>query len=301
MALDIKYGVSTWLWTSPFTTESIGVLFPKIAELGFDVVEIAVEDPSLIDIKILEEALKQYKLKAVICGAFGASRDLTSEDVLLHKNSFTYIEACLDLCTALNAGFFAGPMYSAVGKARMVSPEQRKKEWGLAVKNLRIVCEMAASRGLQIALEPLNRFESDLINTVEDVLRLIHDIDHPAAQVMLDSFHMNIEEKDIESAITAAGDKLIHMQVSENYRGTPGTGQTRWDAYRKALQKIRYTGVVSIESFTTDNRELAGAVCFWHSMAESQDALASDGLRFLKEWAGNTQILSHKTIFNKPL
>ena len=82
----------------------------------------------------------------------------------------------------LECGFFGGPMYSAVGKARMVSPEQRKNEWDLAVKNLRKVCDMAASRGLQIALEPLNRFESDLINTAEDVVRLIKDIDHPAAQ-----------------------------------------------------------------------------------------------------------------------
>ena len=117
-------------------------------------------------------------------------------------------------------------MYSAVGKARMVSPEQRKIEWDRAVKNVRKVCGMAKARGIKIALEPLNRFESDLINTVDDVLRFINDINHPAAAIMLDGFHMNIEERDVETAIIKAGDKLIHMQVSENYRGTPGTGQT---------------------------------------------------------------------------
>lgn len=300
MALNIKYGVSTWLWTSPFTTESIEVLFPKIANMGFDVVEIAVEDPALVDIKKVKKALAEYNLEAVICGAFGPTRDFTNEDASLHENSFAYIESCLDFCVELGTRFFGGPMYSAVGKARMISPEQRKVEWDLAVKNLRIVCEMAAAKGLQIALEPLNRFESDLINTVEDVLKLINDINHPAARVMLDGFHMSIEEKDIEKAITKAGDKLIHVQVSENYRGTPGTGQTQWDAYRRALEKIKYAGIVTIESFTPENQELAGAVCFWHPMAESQDNFASEGLRFLKDWAANTNHTpSHKTILDK--
>ena len=285
MALDITFGVSTWLWTSPFTTASIHELFPKISTMGFDVVEIAVEDPSLIDVKEVKKALKLYGLKANICGAFGTARDFTNEDESFHKTSLSYIESCLDFCVEVETNFFGGPMYSAVGKARMLSPEMRKVEWDRAVKNLRIVCDMAAKRGLQIALEPLNRFESDLINTADDVLRLVNDINHPAAQIMLDGFHMNIEERDIEKAIITAGDKLIHVQVSENYRGTPGTGQTNWSAYKKGLEAIHYKGTVTIESFTPENKELAGAVCFWHPMAENQDDFAKDGLRFLKKWA----------------
>ncbi len=164
----------------------------------------------------------------------------------------------------------------------MVPPEQREKEWNLAVKNLRTVCEFAGDRNLKIALEPLNRFESDLVNTAEDVVRLVMDISHPAAKIMLDGFHMNIEEPDIEKAIITAGDNLIHFQVSENYRGTPGTGQTNWAAYKRGLETINYSGIISIESFTPENKELAGAVCFWHPMAESQDKFASEGLHFLK-------------------
>ncbi|HET9278723.1 MAG TPA: sugar phosphate isomerase/epimerase family protein [Flavitalea sp.] len=285
MPLNLNFGVSTWLWTSPFTTASAYNLFPKISEMGFDVVEIAVEDPSLINIKEVKQLLKQHNLKADICGAFGPTRDFTHADESVHENCFSYIESCLDLCTEVDTRFFGGPMYSAVGKARMVSPEQRKVEWDLAVKNLRKVCSMAETRGLQIALEPLNRFESDLINTVDDLLRLIKDINHPAAAIMLDGFHMNIEEPDVEEAIIKAGDLLVHMQVSENYRGTPGTGQTRWDAYRLGLEKINYRGTVTIESFTPDNKELAGAVCFWHPMAKDQDEFALEGLKFLKAWA----------------
>ena len=285
MSLNIKYGVTTWLWTSPFETASAEDLFPMIAGMGFDVVEIALEDPSLIDVKVLKEVLKKYNLEPVICGAFGPTRDLTNEDPAVHKNCFSYIESCMDICVALETGFFAGPMYAAVGKARLLAPDQRKKEWELAVKNLRIVCEMAAIRNVKIALEPLNRFESDLVNTTDDVLRMIKDINHPAAGIMLDGFHMNIEERDMQRAIIAAGKDLLHVQVSENYRGTPGTGQTRWDDIKRGLEAINYTGTVSIESFTTENKELAGAVCFWHPMAENQNDFAAQGIQFLKKWA----------------
>lgn len=292
MALNVTYGASTWLWVSPFTTKLADELFEKIARIGFNVVEIAVDDPSLIDVKEIRNALAVHGLKASICGAFGPSRDLTNNSSDIQQNGLDYIESCLDICAGLGAGFLGGPMYAAVGKARMLPTAERKKEWELAVKNLQKVCAMAAARDLKIALEPLNRFESDLVNTTEDVVRLVKDIDHPAAQIMLDSFHMSIEEKNIENAILAAGDKLIHLQVAENYRGAPGSGQTDWPSYRSALEQINYEGIITIESFTTDNVELAGAVCFWNPKAESQDVFATEGLQFLKKWAAEKKKVS---------
>lgn len=284
MALDVKLGVSTWLWTSPFRAGEAARLFEKIAAFGYDAVEIAVEDPHLIDIPTVKSALVENQLEAIICGAFGPTRDLTSDDKQLQRTGLDYIEACLDIGSALGSRFVAGPMYSAVGKARMVAPEQRVIEWERAVTNLHTVCERAANRGLEIALEPLNRFESDLINNVDDLLRLIGDIDHPAAKICLDMFHMNIEEPDPEAAIVKSGEKLIHMQVSENYRGTPGTGNASWDAYLRGLRTINYQGVVSIESFTPANKELAAAVCIWRNLAEDQDTFAREGHVFLKNW-----------------
>ncbi len=284
MSLNIDIGVSTWLWTSPFNNSSIE-LFPKIKAMGYDVVEIPVEEPKLIGIQTVKDALHEHGLRPVICGAFGTSRDLTHEDKRFQQTSLDYIRECFDIATALGARFVAGPMYSAVGKARLVSPDQKKIEWEKAVNNLRKVCEMASDQGLEIALEPLNRFETDLINTAEELMQLIEDINHPAAKVLLDGFHMNIEEPDIERAIRLVGEKLIHVQVSENYRGTPGTGQTRWDAYKRGLEAINYTGAVSIESFTPDVKELAGAVCIWKPLAPSQDEFARAGYQFLKKWA----------------
>jgi len=284
MSLNVTFGVTTWLWTSPFKSGT-PALFEKIKGMGFDAVEIPVEDPELINVAEVRKALETHDLKPIICGAFGPSRDLTHDDPSFHQTSFTYIQKCFDISAALGASFVAGPMYSAVGKARLLSPEQKKVEWDRAVNNLHIVCKMASIAGQEIALEPLNRFETDLINNAADLMQLIQDINHPAAKVLLDGFHMNIEERNIEDAIALVGDKLIHVQVSENYRGTPGTGQTRWEDYRKGLEKINYQGTVSIESFTPEIKELAGAVCIWRPLAENQDDFASDGLKFLKAWA----------------
>ena len=286
MALDVTFGVSTWLWTSPFNRETIA-LFPKIKSFGYDAVEIPVEDPSLIDLDLVKKALADQELKGIICGAFGPSRDLTHDDPAFHQTCFAYLDSCLEIASELGAGFVAGPMYSAVGKARLVALEQRKVEWDRAVSNLRKVCRRAGEFGLDLAIETLNRFETDLINTSEDLMRLIGDINEPQAKAVLDGFHLNIEEPDLESAIRRVGDKLIHVQVSENYRGTPGTGQTNWAAWKRGLEAIDYRGTISIESFTPQVKELAGAVCIWKPLVPSQDGFAKDGLEFLKKWASS--------------
>ncbi|SDM48447.1 D-psicose/D-tagatose/L-ribulose 3-epimerase [Catalinimonas alkaloidigena] len=280
--MAITFGVSTWLWTSPFATETVS-LFSKIKAMGYDAVEIPVEDPTLIDAARVKEALEAHGLKALVCGAFGPTRDLTHDDPAVHETCLRYLDDCFALCQTWGAPFLAGPAYSAVGKARMVPAEQKKREWDRAVTNLQRACARAAQHGVSLALEPLNRFESDLINTADDVMRLVGDINHPAAGVALDGFHMNIEEPDIEQAIRRAGDRLLHVQVSENYRGTPGTGQTRWDAYQRGLRAVGYQGVISIESFTPKVQELAGAVCIWRNLVPDQDDFAADGLTFLKQ------------------
>lgn len=285
MALDLTFGVSTWLWTSPFNTKTLA-LFPKIKKMGFDAVEIPVEDPALVDVKEVKAALAANGLKPIICGAFGPTRDMTHDDPKFHQICFDYLRACFEISAVLGAGFVAGPMYSAVGKARLVSDEQRKIEWDHAVNNLYKVCQMAESFGQEIALETLNRFETDLVNTAKDLMKMVADINHPAAKVLLDGFHLSIEEANLEEAVRTVGDKLIHVQVSENHRGIPGTGQTNWESFRRGLEAVGYRGVVSIESFTPNVQELAGAVCIWKPLAPSQDGFAEQGLKFLQEWAG---------------
>ena len=113
MALNVKFAVSTWLWTSPFNAETVK-LFPKIKSYGYDAVEIPVEDPTLIDIDLVKKALTDNGLSPVICGAFGTSRDLTNDDPAFHQTCFDYLDSCFEIASELGAGFVAGPMYSAV-------------------------------------------------------------------------------------------------------------------------------------------------------------------------------------------
>ena len=275
------FGASTWLWTSPFRSTDVALL-EKIAALGFKAVELPIEDPALVDAAALRPVLADLGLKAHVCGAFGPGRDLTNADAGVRKSARGYISECLAIAEVLDAGFLAGPMYSQVGKARQLPEDERRREWELAVSELRLVSAEAADRGLAIALEPINRFETDLVNTTADSLRMIRDIGHPAAKVMIDTFHMTIEETDLGAAIRAAGSDLIHVQVSENHRGVTGTGLTPWESFRDALREIDYGGSIVIESFTPDNRDLAGAVCIWKRFTPDQDEFASRGLAFLR-------------------
>jgi len=280
--MSLAFGASTWLWTSPFRSTDVELL-KSIAALGFQAVELPIEDPALVDAAALKPVLEDLGLQAHVCGAFGPGRDLTNPDATVRANTRQYIDACLDIAATLNARNFAGPMYSQVGKARQLPPDERQREWDLAVAELKLVSASAADRGLCLALEPINRFETDLVNTTADSLRMIREIDHPAAKVMIDTFHMTIEEADLGAAIRAAGKDLIHVQVSENHRGVTGTGLTPWVSFRDALVEIGYSGSIVIESFTPDNRDLAGAVCIWKRFTPTQDEFASRGLAFLKQ------------------
>lgn len=275
-------GASTWLWTSPFRMERRDVL-ETIARLGFGAVELPVEDPYLLDAATLKPLLADLGLKPHVCGVFGSGRDLSSADASERAATRTYLRQCFEIARALDAGFVCGPMYARVGKARQLSPDERRREWDLALSELREVAADAADHGLQIAIEPINRFETDMVNTTADALRMVREIDHPAAKVMIDTFHMTIEESDIGAAIRSAGDDLLHVQVSENHRGITGTGLTPWHDFRNALRDIGYPGSVVIESFTPENRDLAAAVCIWKRFAASQDEFASRGLAFLQE------------------
>jgi D-psicose/D-tagatose/L-ribulose 3-epimerase len=281
MGQKMKYGVSTWLWQSPFTTESIA-LFPKIRSMGFDVVEIPVEDPALINVEVVKKALDDNGLEPTLCIVFGDDKDLTSNDASKYQNCFMHAEKCFLLAAHLGVNFVAGPLYAAVGKARLAPAAEKKAEWGRAVSNLRTLSGIAKNHGLDIALEPLNRFESDLINTADDVVRLLDDINEENMKIILDGFHMTIEEQDIRKAINTAGDRLVHVQVSENHRGIPGTGLTPWEDFAKGLQDVNYQGALVIESFTPEIPELAAAVNIWKKLATTQDAFAEEGLKFLR-------------------
>jgi D-psicose/D-tagatose/L-ribulose 3-epimerase len=278
----MQFGASTFIWVSPFSNKTLG-LVKKVREMGFDIIEICIEDPATIDVSRINEALKQNDLKATICGAFGPDRDASSDDRNIRVNAVKYLEACIDAARGLGSPVVAGPMYSAVGKTRLLSPDERAKQWSLAVETLKPVADYAGQRGVQLAIEPLNRFETDFINTVEQGLDLVGRVGASNVGLLVDTFHMNIEEKDIPAAIRKAGSKIFHFHSCENDRGTPGTGHVEWKEVASALREINYQNPVVIEAFTTEITEIARAVSLWRPLAPSQDSLAQEGLNFLRK------------------
>jgi D-psicose/D-tagatose/L-ribulose 3-epimerase len=211
----------------------------------------------------------------------GPDRDLrgTPEQ---QKTGLDYMMTVIDQMVVLDCPSLIGPEYSAVGRADAVPPDEYKKQWATVVRNLKTLCRHAEKRGKQVCLEPLNRFETDFINTCEQGLKMIKAVGSPALKLHLDTFHMNIEEKFQEDAIRKAGKHLGHFHACGSDRGTPGNDHTDWKSIAKALKDIRYDGHVVIESFTTDVKVIARAAAIWRRIEPTQQEIAVKGLKFLK-------------------
>ncbi|MFO1514317.1 MAG: sugar phosphate isomerase/epimerase [Verrucomicrobiota bacterium] len=277
----MKFGINTFLFTSPFTNESTK-LFKKFKKWGFDSVEIAIEDPAHIDPAQVKRELDRSGLVCgSVCACMGPDRDLrgTPEQ---QKTGLDYMMTVIDQMVVLDCPSLIGPEYSAVGRADAVPPDEYKKQWATVVKNLKTLCRHAEKRGRQVCLEPLNRFETDFINTCEQGLRMIKAVGSPALKLHLDTFHMNIEEKFQGAAIRKAGKHLGHFHACGSDRGTPGNDHTDWKSIAKALKDIRYDGHVVIESFTTDVKVIARAAAIWRRIEPTQQEIAVKGLKFLK-------------------
>ncbi|MGI6114256.1 MAG: TIM barrel protein [Mahellales bacterium] len=279
------YGISSFVWTSPFSDATLDLL-DKAKDMGFDYFEICIEDPSTINVHKIKPALQRVGIGALICGAFGPARDISSEDPQIRQQGIEYIKCCVDFAAQLNSDLVSGPMYSATGKARLLTDSEKEQQWDWAVEGLKVCADYAAAKGVKLAIEPLNRFETDFINTVDQGLELLTRIGYDNVGFLLDTFHMNIEEVDIAAAIERASGKVFNFHACSNTRGTPGEDHLDWASIAKALDRIGYTGPIVIESFTTKITEIAKAVSLWRPLAASQDELARKGLAFLKKTFG---------------
>jgi len=280
----MRLGVNTFIWRSPFRTDRDLDLVGHAADLGAEVFEIAVEDPELVAAAPLAQALRGRGLHAIVCGAYGPGRDVGDPDPAVRASTLAYVARLVRLAEALGADLVAGPAYGSVGLARPLPPEERAAERARVVASLREAAEDAAAHGIRLALEPLNRFETDRINTVEQGLRLCEDVGHDAIGLHLDTFHLHLEERDSAAAVRAAAEagRLFHVHACENDRGVPGRGQVAWDGIARALRESAFAGDVVIESFTPAVTSIAGAVRLWRPVAPDQDTIAREGLAFLR-------------------
>jgi D-psicose/D-tagatose/L-ribulose 3-epimerase len=278
----MKFGINTFLFTSPFNNDSVS-LFPLFKKWGFDSVEIALEDTSHINPRLIKAALDQHGLTcSSICAAMGPGRDLrgTKEE---QSTAVSYLQSVIDVMPILGCPILVGPLYSSVGRAEPVSEKDYQMQWNTVVTHLKNLAAYAEKKEVNLAIEPLNRYETDFINTAAQGLKMIADVDSNSLLLHLDSFHMNIEEKDLAKAILSAGDKLGHFHACGSDRGTPGGDHTNWNQISAALKQIDYQQQVVIESFTTDVKIIAKAASIWRKLEPSQEAIAVKGLAFLKD------------------
>jgi D-psicose/D-tagatose/L-ribulose 3-epimerase len=175
-----------------------------------------------------------------------------------------------------------GPLYSSVGRADAVEEDEYKQQWQLVAAHLRQLANYAQQYGIYLAIEPLNRFETDFINTCAQGLAMIKEVDHRSLGLHLDTFHMNIEEKDLANSIYQAGSALFHLHTCGSDRGTPGSDHTNWIGITQALKQINYKGDVVIESFTKEVKVIARAAAIWRNIEPSGEDIARKGLRFLQ-------------------
>jgi D-psicose/D-tagatose/L-ribulose 3-epimerase len=278
----MRIGINTFLFTSPFTNESTQ-LFPQFKRWGFETVEIPVEDPSHIDPAHVKSELDKHKLVCgSVCACMGPDRDLrgTPEN---QRTGLDYMMKLIDQMVVLDCPSLIGPVYSAVGRADAVPPDEYHQQWDTVVSNLKFLCKYAEDRGRKVCLEPLNRFETDFINTCDQALEMVKAVGSSALKIHLDTFHMNIEEKDQAKAIRKAGKLLGHFHACGSDRGTPGNDHIDWKPIAKALKDVKYKGDVVIESFTTDVKVIARAAAIWRRIEPTTNEIAVKGVKFLRK------------------
>jgi D-psicose/D-tagatose/L-ribulose 3-epimerase len=277
-----QIGVNAWVWASPADTETFGRLAPLVAGMGFDLIEVGIESTSDLDYKRAAAIAKANGLAMSVCAAMGPDRDLIHPDEQIRASGMTYVRHCIDAAHTLGAEHVIGPMYSAVGRTWQATDDERKRDLDLLVRQLGELAQYAGDRGVWLGVEPLNRFETSFINLASQAIDVIDRVDHPACGVMLDTFHMNIEERSIGDAIRAAGKRMRHMHACENDRGAAGSGHVPWDEVAQACRDIGFNGPFVIESFTSQVKSIARAAAIWRKFADSQDALARNGLAYLR-------------------
>ncbi|MFD6097373.1 sugar phosphate isomerase/epimerase family protein [Nocardiopsis flavescens] len=275
-------GVNTWVWTSPLTGAGLEEIAPRVAAWGFDVVELPVEDVGDWDPGRARDLLDGLGLAPRVVLVMGPGRELVATDPGTRRATQDYLRAVVDAAAAVGSPVAAGPAYASVGRTWRMSAAERASLAAELADALGPVVEHAAQAGVRLAVEPLNRYETSVLNTVGQGLELLADLPSEHCGLALDVYHMNIEEQGIPEAILRAGDRVAHVQVCANDRGAPGADHLDWHGIVGALDAIGYSGPLVIESFTAENATIATAASVWRPLAATQDAIAVDGLAFLR-------------------
>ena len=275
----MKYGMNLLLWSGEVTDDMLPTI-EKLKEMGYDGVELPMFNLDL-DYAKLGQQLKDLGLQCTAVTVRNLEDNPISEDAAVRAKGIELTKKTLDCCAAAGVQTLCGPYHSALG--HFSGAGRTDDEWTWGVESMRAVAEHAGSVGVNLGVEALNRFECYFLNAHADAAKFAREVDHPACGMMYDTFHSNIEEKDIVGTLDQIQDKLIHIHISENDRSTPGAGNVNWEKNFSGIGNINYDGWLVIEAFGLALPELAAATRIWRRMYDTELGLAEQGLAFMKE------------------
>lgn len=275
----LRYAVHAYAWTHSWSNGTLD-LIDRTKQLGFDMIEIPLMELELVDPDAIRKRLHETGLDVCTSTACSESNDITADVEDVRRRGVDYLKQCIRATADMGATVFTGVTYSALGRRIGHMPDE--SYWERAANGLRQAARYAQELGVTVGIEPVNRYETFLINTCDQAFRLREMIGEPNVALHLDAYHMNIEETDFYEPTKKAAPHLCHYHLSESHRGTPGAGLVDWEGIYRALAEARYKGSVGLESFAELSPAMAGATCIWRRVAESSDQLLIDGLRYLK-------------------
>jgi len=278
----MKFGIHSLLFSETFTERDLPLL-EKAKEMGFDAVDIVPFDVDNFPASQVRKRAEDLGLEIIIEIGMPAHANIISPDASIRAAGVDLSKRLIDVSVEAGATVFGGVNYAGWGY--LTGRMRTEEEWQWGLENFRKISDYAATNApdLTIALEVVNRFESHFLNIAADAVRFIRDLGTPPnVKVHLDAFHMIREEDSFAGAVRDTGTLLGYIHACENQRGIPGRGQVPWPDFFKALAEINYQGVVTIESFDPNFKNIAKLCCIWRKLADSPEQLATEGLRFLK-------------------
>jgi D-psicose/D-tagatose/L-ribulose 3-epimerase len=278
-AESMKIGANALIWTTHFSERDFPIL-GRLKQAGFDGIEIPVFHPVDVPTQRIRQALDENGLECTVCAILPKPLRPISTEKKVRDETQAHLRACIEVTAELGSGLMGGPIYAQIGDL----PGRRRNldEWHWAADAFENLGPTLDVHRVELAIEPLNRFETYFLNTIADAASLCDLVQHPRVGILLDTFHTNIEEKDDAAAVRTAGKRLFHVHACENDRGIPGTGHVNFFEIAKALNEIRYQGWITIESFGYTHPELAAAAAIWRDLAPLPESVAFEGIKHLR-------------------
>ncbi len=278
----LEYGGHALVWSGDWTPQGARKAISGAARAGYDYIEIALLDPWKVDVDLTKDLLQEFNMRAHASLGLSAVTDVTSIDASLIYKGDELLRKATDVLAAIGGKELCGVIYCALGKYPGPASKQNR---GNSIAAMQRLADYAADKDININLEVVNRYETNIINTGIEGLAFLDEVNRPNAYLHLDTYHMNIEEDGMEKSVLAAKNRLGYVHIGESHRGYLGTGNVNFDAFFNALKKISYQGPITFESFSSEivDLNLSNTLCVWRNLWDNSDDLAKKALQFMKE------------------